>query len=398
MIKILYLRTVHWFDLKGGGSVTHTSGVVNALEKNKAVSLDVIANDHLFGVKHPVKIVPPIIKSIPFFNEFLYNFKIIWQLSSLENCNYIYQRFSGASFCGAYLAQRYNIPFILEFNSSEVWKLNNWSRTNNPLKNFVKGYIQLPLTRLIESYNLRKAKVIVVVSKPLKENLTQQGINPNKILVNPNGVDLEKYYSQEDKGIKKKLGLTDKKIFGFIGTFGKWHGVEELAKAIILFFDRYPKFKDKVHFLLIGDGKLGANVRNFIETSNYKENVTFTGLIPQQQSPAYLSICDYFLSPHIPNKDGTKFFGSPTKLFEYMALKKPIIASNLDQIGEILTHHKTAILVEPGNISELANAMQQLISNEPIQQKIAQNAFELVKENYTWDKHVEYILDFASTS
>ena len=80
------------------------------------------------------------------------------------------------------------------------------------------------------------------------------------------------------------------------------------------------------------------------------EYCTFTGLIPQVEAPNYLSCCDVFIAPHIQNTDGSPFFGSPTKLFEYMAMGRPIIASRLGQLDELLVHDKTAWLVEPGNI------------------------------------------------
>ena len=133
-------------------------------------------------------------------------------------------------------------------------------------------------------------------------------------------------------------------------------------------------------------------VEQLILASNYTDNIILTGQIPQNENAAYLNACDAFVSPHIPNPDGTKFFGSPTKLFEYMACKKPIIASRLDQIGEILEHNVNAYLVEPGNISELANAYATIYSDKPLQKRLSENSFSLVKLNYTWDNHVEHIL------
>ena len=170
-----------------------------------------------------------------------------------------------------------------------------------------------------------------------------------------------------------------------------------MAKAIIQFFDRFPNQQEKVHFLIIGDGKLMPEVKNVLENSPYLSHVTLTGKVPQSESPKYLSACNMFLSPHIPNPDGTKFFGSPTKLFEYMAAKRPIIASDLDQIGDILTHLETAYLVEPGNITALANAINDLVNNPELQQTLAKNAYHLAQTTYTWDAHVAKILGALSS-
>ncbi len=392
-MKGLYLRTVYFLGVTSGGSVTHTSGVINAMSKK--IELDVISNDQLVGVNHPTRIIKPSLSKIPVFGELSYNLKLIRNASSLKPTSYdfIYQRYSGESFFGALLASKHNIPFILEFNSSEVWKLKNWSKTNSGLKNFFKRFVQLPIVKKIEAYNLKKADIIVVVSDVLKENLTTEGIDPQKILVNPNGVEIERFnISSTPIHIKQKHQLEDYFTFGFIGTFGKWHGVVELAKSIIQFYDQHPQYLKSVKFLIMGYGKLFKEVEQLILASNYTDNIILTGQIPQNENAAYLNACDAFVSPHIPNPDGTKFFGSPTKLFEYMACKKPIIASRLDQIGEILEHNVNAYLVEPGNISELANAYATIYSDKPLQKRLSENSFSLVKLNYTWDNHVEHIL------
>lgn len=392
-MKGLYLRTVYFLGVTSGGSVTHTSGVINAMSKK--IELDVVSNDQLVGVKHPVRIINPSLPKIPVFGELSYNFKLLRKATSLKPKSYdfIYQRYSGESFFGALLASKHNIPFVLEFNSSEIWKLQNWSKTNSGLKNFFKRFVQLPIVKKIEAYNLKKADIIVVVSEVLKDNLTAIGIDPNKILVNPNGVEIEKFESTpESNSVRQKHQLDNYFTYGFIGTFGKWHGVVELAKSIIQFYDNHPQKLNSVKFLIIGYGKLYQEVEDIISASKYSDNIILTGQIPQGENAAYLNACDAFVSPHIPNPDGTKFFGSPTKLFEYMACKKPIIASRLDQIGEILEHNQNAYLVEPGNIEELADAYNVLYQDKQLQQTLAENSYALVKQKYTWDSHVDHIL------
>ncbi|MCB9263181.1 MAG: glycosyltransferase family 4 protein [Flavobacteriales bacterium] len=392
-MKGLYIRSVYFLGVTAGGSVTHTSGVINSLSSK--TELKVIANEKLPEVECEIKIISPILKKIPVFGELFYNLKMLYNLRNLdgENYSFVYQRFSGESFCGAYFASKNKIPFILEFNSSEIWKLKNWSKTNSAIKNIFKTSIQLPIVQKIEKYNLKKAALIVVVSEVLKENLIEFGIDKNKILVNPNGVNTDKFNAiEKDLLLSKSLNLENYFVFGFIGTFGKWHGVMELAQSIILFFDRFPELVGKVKFLIIGDGKLFQEVELLINQSKYRNNVVLTGKIPQQENARFLQICDAFVSPHIPNPDGTKFFGSPTKLFEYMACSKPIIASNLDQIGEVLEHNKTAFLVEPGNIFELASAYKIVFEDKTLQSNLANAAYTEVCSRYTWDAHVDRIL------
>ncbi len=137
-MKILYLRTVFWFGLKSGGSVGHTSGVINAL--SNFVEVDVISNDILPGVHAEIHILPlGIFKKLPIrLGELLYSVKLIKVIrKKVKNYDYIYQRFCGLTFGGAFISRKYNIPLILEFNSSDVWKIKNWSKDPSFLKSIL---------------------------------------------------------------------------------------------------------------------------------------------------------------------------------------------------------------------------------------------------------------------
>jgi glycosyltransferase involved in cell wall biosynthesis len=393
-MRVLYLRTVFWFNLLAGGSVGHTAGVINALDK--VSELEIISNDKLEGVKRDIKVIRPhLINWLPMAcNEICYSFQLI-KLLKVCNYDFIYQRYSGNSFAGAYLAKKYKVPFVLEFNSSDLWKTKHWD--NKPkskfkllVKFFYEHLFKIPVTAILENYNIKAANLIVVVSQPLKDFLVKKGIDDKKILVNPNAVDSEVYYpSNGSFEIKQRYNLVGNITVGFIGTFGQWHGVIEMAKAILLFQKENPDLVSNVKFLLIGDGVLLPEMKKILEESIFQENIIFTGIIPQIESPRYLDACDIFLSPNIPNTDGTRFFNSPTKLFEYMAMGKGIITSKLEQMEEIFEHKKTAYLVEPGNIAELAEAIKVLVKDPNLREDIGENARELVLKEYSWEQNVK---------
>jgi glycosyltransferase involved in cell wall biosynthesis len=396
-MKILYLRTVFWFGFRSGGSVAHTSGVINELSKH--VKLDIISNDKLLDVEPLIKIVSPgLLKALPFrWGEFFYNFKLIPKLKKIiRKYTIIYHRYSGLSFAAAYLAKKYNLQLILEFNGSDVWMLKHWSNQSFLLTSIMAWIVnsfKIPVVLYVEEYNLKNASLIIVPSSPLKDTLIRKGIHGEKILVNPNGVDPEKYSpSVPGSEIREKYSLKNHEVIGFIGTFAQWHGVVEMAKAIELFYQSNGGNDSNVKFLLVGDGRLMPIVKKMIDIDGIRGNVILTGLVPQNEGPKYLAACDILLSPHIKNPDGSRFFGSPTKLFEYMAMSKPIIASNLDQIGEVLKHGKTAYLVEPGNIKQLADAMKRVLKNPQMRENLSRNARIEVLGKYTWRKHVENIL------
>lgn len=395
-MKILYLRTLYWFGLKAGGSVGHTAGVINAMDKK--AELSVVSNDFLPDVDKEITVVEPI--KIPLVPkdilELFYNFKIIKYCKNLKP-NAIYQRYNGFSFCGAYIAKKKNIPFVLEFNSSDVWKIKNWQNKDTLLKRIFKTIyykiFKLPIVSAIEKYNLNSAAHIVVVSDALKNILLKFGVDENKIIVNPNGIDESKYNPQiKCDDVKQKYNLENKIMIGFIGTFGQWHGAENIALAFGRLLKKSPEYKNKAKLFMMGDGVRMPIVKKHILEFGLQENVVLTGLIPQEQGAKFLSACDILINATVPNPDGSEFFGSPTKLFEYMAMGKAIICSDMAQMSKILEQGKTAYMVEPGNIDELATAMKELVDDSELRRRLGDNARDEVIQKYTWDKHVDKIL------
>jgi len=383
-----FLRTDHWFGIKAGGSVGHLSGVIKGFSENQYIPV-VFSSDHLPGVpedKFPFHLMRPdggfaSFREIP---ELIYNLKLDRRIGEILKTNppdFIYQRYSLNNFSGLLLALQLKIPLVLEYNGSFTWMEKHWG----------EGLCYPGLCGKIEDLNLRYADLIVVVSQAMKDDLISRGFSPQLILVNPNGVDMDLFAPQRGANaleLRRKLGLEDKVVAGFIGTFGPWHGIEELARAVKPAVSRNPN----LHFLLIGTGLLQKRVKEILKQDGVEEFVTLTGLVPQEMAPDYLAACDILLSPHVPNLDGSRFFGSPTKLFEYMATGKAIIASNLEQIGEILEAGKTALLVEPGNIEQLAEKIVYLAQNPQIREQLGAAARETAREKYTWRENAEKVI------
>ena len=149
------------------------------------------------------------------------------------------------SISGAELSQKFKVPLVLEYNSSQIWMAKNWGKPFKHEKLFLS----------IEKLNFHAAQLIVVVSESLKEQLIQKKVDEEKILVNPNGVDPEKYSPTIDGTAKRnELKLAKKVVLGFVGTFEKVHGAEVLAGSFGKLITKYPDYKNKVHLIMIGDG------------------------------------------------------------------------------------------------------------------------------------------------
>jgi glycosyltransferase involved in cell wall biosynthesis len=144
---------------------------------------------------------------------------------------------------------------------------------------------------------------------------------------------------------------------------------------------------------MIGDGITMPLVKGNINKLAIKESCVLTGLIPQEKGPEHLAACDVLVASHKPNPDGTPFFGSPTKLFEYMAMGKGIVASDLDQIGEVLKHDHTAWLVKPGDIESLTIGLKTLIDDQQRRESLGKAARQEVVARYTWKEHTRKIIE-----
>jgi len=386
----VYLRTNMWFGVQSGGSVAHTAGVINSLDKffNKPIF---VTTDNVPTVREDVELclVRPIQnfwnhKDLPTlsYNEFFY--KNIENIINRDSVSFVYHRYSINNYTGILLAEKCHVPFVLEYNGSEIWMAKNWG---NKLR-------YENLTHRIEILNLNYARVVVVVSQAMKDELLVRGIESEKILVNPNGVDLTQYHPNVTSGIvRQKYSLNDMIVVGFIGTFGLWHGVDRLVSSMGELFLQYPDYRKYVSLLLIGDGESKNEIQKIIIKYDLQNNCILTGLIPQKSGPQYLAACDILVAPHVKNPDNTPFFGSPTKLFEYMAMGKGIVASSLDQMGTILTHDHTAYLVEPGSIQDLMLGIKNLIDDRALRSRLGLQARKEVVENYTWDIHVSRIFE-----
>ena len=98
----------------------------------------------------------------------------------------------------------------------------------------------------------------------------------------------------------------------------------------------------------------------------------------------------------MPNADGSPFFGSPTKLFEYMAMGKGIVASDLDQIGEVLNagdDGPVAVMVAPGDVDALAGGLAALVDDPFRREALGRAARQLAIERHTWRAHTARIVE-----
>jgi glycosyltransferase involved in cell wall biosynthesis len=384
-LRVVYLRATPGPGTQAGGAASHIKGVVEAL-RALGVELDIISNDAIAGLDASdprfTVVSPETVGGTRAFFDIHNNLvftRAALPLIERANPDFVYQRYARFSWAGVAAAVRTSRPLFLEYNGSEVWVGRHWDRVGS-----------LGLLERYEALNLQAAARIFVVSEVERRNLEARGVAAEKIILNPNAVDVQVFRPWIGGAeVRRELKLPDSDVVaGFVGTFGPWHGVLELAQAIKSIPENLP-----VRFLFVGSGSLHGEVERLLAAERERGKVIFTGAVAHEQVPELLDACDILVAPHVPLADGSDFFGSPTKVFEYMAMGKAIVASRLGQIGEVLTDDETALLVEPGNTDELAGAIVRLLDSRGLRARLGLKAREVAIEQHTWKHNAQRVLD-----
>lgn len=386
--RVCYIRSDFWLkNSLPNGAVAHTEGVVNALVK-QGYEVNIVSSYPLPYLKnyHSLRVCSPggWTTGISELEEMEFNRQLLDSLEkSDKKPDLVYQRYGRNNYAGLLYARQIGVPFILEYNGSEIWMSKNWS---HPLR-FES------VTDEIERCVLAHADLVVGNAEAFRPELISKGVEKKRVLIVPNGVDPERFTpSVSGKTVRQSLGAKEEDIIvSFVGSFGPWHGAETLAMTIPVVTAK----NKRIRYLFIGRGVRLESVRKIVFMSGTSDRVIFTGFVDRESVPEYLAASDILVSPQVPNPDGTPFFGSPTKLFEYMSMGKAIVASDLDQIGKLLTHEEDAILVPPGDAKKLAEAILSLAEDSDLRKRLGNQARTVAMNKYSWDSHVRSILDYV---
>jgi glycosyltransferase involved in cell wall biosynthesis len=368
-----------------GGAISHIRGFLHGLTA-AGVRCRVFSGTLLAQDAVPNEVIRAKTRPYFFWGAVMLSYNFVFARGvrrglGLSRPRFLYQRHFAFSIAGALLSRRLKVPLILEYNGSEAWIADYWDP--NPLRLWI---------RLCEEVTLKTAARIVVVSRVLRDDLVERGIAADRIRVNPNAVDTNFFYPGRgrDSG-RAELGMQPADVLiGFVGSFSLWHGIDPLQQAIARLLS--TQLPCRMRFVLIGDGLLQGEMRAALAAYEKTREVIFTGPLQSEKVAEYLDASDILVSPHIPMPDGGRFFGSPTKLFEYMAMGKAIVASRLGQLAEVLEHERTALLVTPGNPEELEQAILRLALNSAKREMLGAAARKAAVERHRWSRNVAVAL------
>ncbi len=246
------------------------------------------------------------------------------------------------------------------------------------------------LGRFIQSMAIRVANLAIPITDNLRQSLEREIQPQGNYHVGHDGVQEKRFRNTVPKDTARaQLNIPDGgPIITYAGrlyTLNMDKGVTTMVRAAATI--------PNARVLIVGgpDGA-AAKLRNiWLSLDRKNEDFFTTGQVAPDKIPSYLAASD-ILSVPFPWNEHFAYFASPMKIFEYMAAERPIIASDLPSIAEVLTHQKTAILVPPSDESALAHAIRNIISDPSNASQLAQNARRLLLDSYTWQKRAEGIL------
>jgi glycosyltransferase involved in cell wall biosynthesis len=268
-----------------------------------------------------------------------FNFDLIF-------CSWVYPD----GFAAMKLAKTVNKPFVVEALGSDI---------NTYLKTFFR--------RRSIAKILHWATRIVVVSKDLKSKIMQLGVAGEKISVVYSGIDHELFSPIEQGLARRKLTVSQReKIILFVGSLVKIKGIHFLLEAVKML--KFCEWK----LAIVGTGELEAVLKKKIKDLELNDKVMMIGSVPHNRIPLWMNACDVLCLPSLAE-------GVPNVILEAFACGKPVVASQVGGVGEVVVDDKLGSLVEPKDIQALADSLNYVFNKNWDQQYINKHSL-----NFSW--------------
>ncbi|MFT3931316.1 MAG: glycosyltransferase family 4 protein [Spongiibacteraceae bacterium] len=227
----------------------------------------------------------------------------------------------------------------------------------------------------IERFVYRKADHIVPVTYAFQRHISARGAHPDQITVIRNGVDLKFFEPQaKNNEFARQLGVEGKFVAAYVGTHGMAHGLD-------LLIDTAERLRDRedIVILLAGDGAERSRLLKEVERRNLK-NIKLLGQLPKTDMPKLWSITDASLV--VLKKLDLFLTVIPSKIFESMAMKQPIILGVAGESAELIEESGAGLVIEPENINQLTDAILRLANSPELRQELGEKGRNYVASNF----------------
>lgn len=381
--RTVFFILVYWHDPRFKKEVGGLIRIFDLADNLKKSGHEVILFSPKLGF--PKKQTLARVVEIPFFDfplirpiSFHLISTLILLIKGMRHPNFLYVRQMN-SFLPLLIARLFAVTSFLEI-------------PNDPYLNYQKaGNIKRFIIKAVDRFSILLADRIVVLSHWSKQRLAQMGnIRPSKVMVCPSGTDIDLFRPLEKEECRENLGL-DRAFFyvGFIGSFFIYQGIDTLVEAAQLLLKIYGQYR----FLLVGGGPMLERWRSEVKSRGLDECFIFTSQVPYRQVPEYIGAMDVCVAPHHKNTNQA----SPVKLFDYMACARPIVASNIEVVREIVNESGCAVLVPPENSHALANAIDSLREDPAKRKVMGERGREYAVSRFDRKKLVEKFISVSSS-
>lgn len=310
--------------------------------------------------------------------EFAYSAVALWRLGRAARSfrpDLLYERYNLHLHAGRFVARALGIPLVLEVNAPLTQERSAWGKLR--LKRFAAWS---------DRHIWRGADYVLPVTDALGDYVRAAGVPDDRIVVVPNGVDLQMYPGGDGQrdAARTRLGLQDRIVLGFVGFVRDWHGLPQII-------DFVAERRDlPIQLLIVGDGLDRERLETRIRELGIEDRARITGFVPREQIPGYISAFDIALQPAVTA------WASPLKLFEYMAASCAVIAPDTPNIREVLTHEENALLFDPNDTAQLIDRLRRLYEEPQLRRALGREARRLVVDRpYTWEHNARLVAGLA---
>ncbi|MDI6704428.1 MAG: glycosyltransferase family 4 protein [bacterium] len=311
---------------------------------------------------HPKFLALPRIR---WFDGFFYLFSVFWLIKRIKkdyDFDLLHVHFAYPDgFVGVLLGKIFKKPVVLSVRGGDI---------NISFNKF--------LLRKMIMFTLKNANQIHTVSDDLRDKLCQLKMDQGKIKLIPNGVDATRFKLMDTEEVRNRLGLPkDRPILLFVGRLIAGKALPHLLLAVK---DLMSMRKD-VLLVIVGDGPEKGKLTKMVNRNHLEKNIKFVGQKGHEEIPLWLNACDLFCLFSLSE-------GRPNVIIEALACGKPVVATKVGGVQEIVKNEDYGLLVTPGDIKEMSAALNKGLSKD-------WNRLRLVEytEQFSWSSAAKQIFD-----
>lgn len=304
--------------------------------------------------------------------------RFLAEVAARERPNVIHAHSSYTNgLAASYAARRVGIPFVYELRTL-------WGESAVVEDGWNPKSMRYRTVWNLELGVMRRANIVVAISKGIRDAIVERGIDPGKIMMIPNGVDTGVFVPRPaDVALAQSLDLEGRFVVGFIGSMRRLEGLADLVEA----FKEVHRVEPRARLLVVGDGPERERLITQAADTGLGGVVTFTGLVPHDQILRYYSVMDVLAYPRIDARINQTV--TPLKPLEAMAMGKVCLGSDVGGLRELMEDGVTGVLFPAGDVRALTGKILLLASDAQLRERLAAQGQAMVRREREWSTIAE---------